>query len=119
MTAHDEADGRGRDQEAAVDDQTKIVEGDGARVDKVWRHCDDNGTRGRTVTLKVKFADFEIITRSMSGFAAVLSRSELERLSLALLENEMPLPKSVRLLGLSLSSLQSDEQEEPQLGLPI
>jgi nucleotidyltransferase/DNA polymerase involved in DNA repair len=28
-------------------------------IDKVWRHCEDKGTRGRTVTLKVKFADFE------------------------------------------------------------
>jgi DNA polymerase-4 len=33
-------------------------------IDKVWRHCEDKGTRGRTVTLKVKFADFELITRS-------------------------------------------------------
>jgi DNA polymerase IV len=31
----------------------------------------------------------------------------------------MPLPKPVRLLGVSLSSLQGDEQDEPQLGLPI
>jgi len=31
----------------------------------------------------------------------------------------MPLAKPVRLLGISLSSLQGDEQEEPQLGLPI
>jgi DNA polymerase-4 len=31
-------------------------------IDKVWRHCEDKGSRGRTVTLKVKFNDFEIIT---------------------------------------------------------
>jgi DNA polymerase IV len=37
-------------------------------VDKVWRHCDDKGSRGRTVTLKVKFNDFEIVTRSRSRF---------------------------------------------------
>ena len=41
------------------------------------------------------------------------------RSGFALLENEMPLPKSMRLLGVSLSSLQSEEQEESQLGLPI
>jgi DNA polymerase-4 len=23
-------------------------------IDKVWRHCEDKGTRGRTVTLKVR-----------------------------------------------------------------
>jgi DNA polymerase-4 len=77
------------------------------------------GARGRTVTLKVKFNDFEIITRSRSVPVAVSSRSDLERLSVALLQNEMPLPKPVRLLGVSLSSLQGDDQAEPQLGLPI
>ena len=88
-------------------------------IDKVWRHCEDKSTRGRTVTLKVKFADFEIITRSRSVPAAVSSRSEFERISMALLENEMPLPKPVRLLGVSLSSLQGDDDDEPQLDLPI
>jgi hypothetical protein len=33
-------------------------------IDKVWRHCEDKGARGRTVTLKVKFADFELISRT-------------------------------------------------------
>ena len=82
-------------------------------------HCEDKGSRGRTVTLKVKFNDFEVITRSRSVSAAVSSRSDLERLSIALLQNEMPVPRPVRLLGISLSSLQGDEQEEPQLGLSI
>jgi DNA polymerase IV len=67
----------------------------------------------------VKFNDFEIITRSRSVPVAVSSRSELERVSVALLANEMPLPKPVRLLGVSLSSLQGNEDEEPQLDLPI
>ena len=88
-------------------------------INKVWRHCEDKGTWGRTVTLKVKFNDFGIITRSRSVPVAVSSRSDLERLSIALLQNEMPLPRPVRLLGVSLSSLQADEQDEPQLGLPI
>jgi DNA polymerase IV len=50
---------------------------------------------------------------------AVSSRGDLESLSVSLLRNEMPVPKPVRLLGVSLSSLQGDDQEEPQLGLPI
>jgi nucleotidyltransferase/DNA polymerase involved in DNA repair len=33
-------------------------------IAKVSRHCEANGTRGRTVTLKVKYADFQQITRS-------------------------------------------------------
>ena len=88
-------------------------------IDKVWRHCEEKGSRGRTVKLKVKFNDFEIITRSRSVPVAVSSRGDLERLSVALLQSEVPFPKPVRLLGISLSSLQGDDQEEPRLGFPI
>ena len=88
-------------------------------IDKVWRHCEGAGNRGRTVTLKVKFNDFEIITRSRSVPVAVSSRSDLERLSVALLQNEMPVPKPVRLLGVSLSALQHVDDAEPQLALPM
>src|SRR4051794_39325415 len=47
-------------------------------IDKVWRHCEATCNKGRTVTLKVKFADFEIITRSRSVANAVASREDLE-----------------------------------------
>jgi DNA polymerase IV len=88
-------------------------------IDKVWRHCEDKGSRGRTVTLKAKFSDFEIITRRRSVPVAVSSRSDLERLAVALLQNEIPFPKPIRLLGVSLSSLQGEDEQEPQLGFPI
>ncbi|MFB9264431.1 DNA polymerase IV [Bradyrhizobium erythrophlei] len=88
-------------------------------VDKVWRHCETIGNRGRTVTLKIKFADFEIITRSRSVSSQVAHRDDLERLATGLLEAEMPLPKQVRLLGVSLSSLQGMNDTEPQLDFGI
>ena len=88
-------------------------------IDKVWRHCEDKGARGRTVTLKVKFNDFEMITRTRSVLAAVSSHAELERIALSLLKNEMPIPKPVRLLGVSLSALQHADDAEPQLALPM
>jgi DNA polymerase IV len=84
-------------------------------IDKVWQHCESAGTRGRTVTLKVKFADFESITRSRSVPSAVASRDDLAHLTIGLLEDNMPLPKAVRLLGVSLSSLQGQDETEPQL----
>lgn len=87
-------------------------------VDKVWGHCESNGSRGRTVTLKVKFADFEIMTRSRSVAAAVSSRADLALLAIELLKAEMPLSKPVRLLGVSLSSLQAADAG-PQFELRI
>jgi DNA polymerase-4 len=81
-------------------------------VDKVWRHCENTGNRGRTVTLKVRFADFEIMSRSRSVPNSVGSRDDLQQLAIGLLEAAMPLPKAVRLLGVSLSSLQSSNDDE-------
>ena len=89
-------------------------------IDKVWRHCENTGNRGRTVTLKIKFADFEIMSRSQSLPGTVTDRAELERVSVSLLEKLMPLPKAVRLLGISLSALQADAvRDEPQMLLSL
>ena len=87
-------------------------------IDKVWRHCESTGNR---VKLKIKFFDFEIITRSWSVPTVVSSRDDLESLAVALLQADMPFPKSVRLLGVSMSSLQTqgDDEAVPQLDLPI
>jgi DNA polymerase-4 len=71
------------------------------------------------VTLKVKFFDFEIITRSRSVASAVSSRGDLERLAVGLLQTEIPLSKPVRLLGVSLSSLQGERDTDPQLDFMI
>jgi len=88
-------------------------------IDKVWGHCERTGNRGRTVTLKIKFADFEIASRSRTMSAPVLNRVALASRAVGLLEAAMPLPKPVRLLGISLSSLQSADKDEPQFGLSI
>jgi DNA polymerase-4 len=88
-------------------------------IDKVWRHCEGTGNRGRTVTLKVKSADFEIITRSRSVSLPIVERSDLARLAIGLLENATPLPKAVRLSGVSLSSLQGEDDTEAQLDFRI
>jgi DNA polymerase IV len=85
----------------------------------LWRHCESTGSRGRTVTFKVKSSNFEIITRSRSGTLAIANRDDLARLSLGLLEGAWPLPKAVRLLGVSLSSLRGEQDAEPQLDLSI
>ncbi|MBV8508363.1 MAG: DNA polymerase IV [Alphaproteobacteria bacterium] len=88
-------------------------------VDKVWEHCESSCLRGRTVTLKVKFANFQQITRSRTGQIQIRTRSELEQLGNALLEPVFPVTRGVRLLGISLSSLAAEEAErEPEFSLP-
>src|SRR5437870_7871078 len=79
--------------------------------DKVWGYCERSGIRGRTVTLKVKFANFRQVTRSRTGQMQIGTRDELEHLGDALLEPLFPVAKGIRLLGISLSSLAADEAD--------
>jgi DNA polymerase-4 len=89
-------------------------------VDKVWGYCEGSGLRGRTVTLKVKFANFQQITRSRTGQMQIGTRSELEQLGNALLEPLFPVAKGVRLLGVSLSALVVEEAErQPEFSVPL
>ncbi len=75
-------------------------------------------TAGRTVTVKVKYADFRQITRSRSGVHPVASREELERISLELLRPCFTPPRGIRLLGVTLSNLTAgDPKMWPQLAL--
>lgn len=87
---------------------------------KVWRYCEERGFSGRTVTLKVKYADFQIITRSRTVHAPIRSEDELRELADGLLEATFPAPKGIRLLGVTLSSLLSGSDEgKPQLSLSL
>jgi DNA polymerase-4 len=88
-------------------------------VDKVWSYCEGSGIRGRTVTLKVKFANFRIITRSRTCQIPVRTRSELGQLGDALLEPLFPVVRGIRLLGISMSSLGAEEAEQPEFSLPV
>ena len=90
-------------------------------VDKVWRYLEDNGVRGRTVTVKIKYADFKQITRSRSNAAAVIgSPEELREICRAILEKEFPVDKGVRLLGVTISSLIACQQRHiAQLALDL
>jgi DNA polymerase IV len=83
-------------------------------IDKVWRHCDDKGSRGRTVTLKVKFSDFEQITRSRTLVGTIGSRDELASASTELLKAIFPTEKAVRLLGVSISGFSEGEIDRPE-----
>ena len=71
----------------------------------VWRRISEKEISGRTVTLKVKFRDFQILTRARSLDRAVASREEFLDIGCALLKTLLPVAKGIRLLGLTLSNL--------------
>lgn len=79
-------------------------------VAKVWRYCESHDIGAKTVTVKIRFADFQIITRSRTHPAGFHDDNAILAAAQALLEGEHPFPKKVRLLGVTLSSL---GQKEP------
>ncbi|WP_199798658.1 DNA polymerase IV [Erythrobacter sp. HKB08] len=81
-------------------------------VDIVWERIERAEAKGRTVTLKMKYTDFQIVTRARSLSHNVADKAEFAAIGHALLEELLPLPLPIRLMGLTLSNLDRGEQEE-------
>ncbi len=62
------------------------------------------GYSGHTLTLKVKFTDFRIVTRSITSETDICCDEEIYALSVKLL-HEVDLKKGIRLLGVTVSNL--------------
>ena len=84
-----------------------LIDGLAGPVNDLWHDCERNRYTGRTLTLKVKYADFQLITRSRSFGSPISNHAQLTQLTHDILQALMPLPKGVRLLGVSLSNLES------------
>jgi DNA polymerase-4 len=78
-----------------------------------WDRIERSGTKGRTITLKLKHTDFTGLTRARSLPQAVSSKAELASAAHELLEELLPLPQPVRLMGLTLSAIDGDEEDAP------
>ncbi|MEO0690322.1 MAG: DNA polymerase IV [Pseudomonadota bacterium] len=86
-------------------------------IDIVWERIvsagsDGEPTRGRTVTLKMKYTDFQTVTRAKSMTHWVQDKDEFAEIGRALLEETLPLPMPIRLMGLTLSNLDNGEADE-------
>ena len=84
-------------------------------IAKVWAYCEGSTIRGRTVTLKAKYADFQQVTRSRTAEAPLASQAAIEAIVYALLESLFPVSKGIRLLGVTLSSLGEESRNGQQL----
>lgn len=81
-------------------------------VDIVWERIERAEARGRTVTLKMKYTDFTLVSRARSLPHWVQSKAEFGAIGHALLDDMLPLPKPIRLMGLTLSNLDQGEDTE-------
>jgi len=83
-------------------------------ADRAWKRIEKAGVRGRTLTLKVKFYNFDTINRGRTFRDPIESKQQFRTEIRALFEKEMPLPYPVRLLGATLSNFLGEEEKPVQ-----
>ena len=79
-------------------------------AEMVYQRLERHQTGGRTITLKVKFANYQQITRSRTVSSEIREVATIVALAQALFEAVNLEGRNVRLLGISLSNLGSEEQ---------
>ena len=70
--------------------------------------------QGKTVTLKLKFNDFEVINRSKTFAHFISEPDEIKQISNDLALKELPAKKGIRLIGVTISNLENTGNESPK-----
>lgn len=91
----------------------------GAIAAKVSERIIAQQRRGHTLTLKIKYADYQQITRSRTRSYPVAPGAELLQLGLEMLRSHRDMNRPVRLLGLAVSNLEPTDAEYVQLCLNL
>lgn len=98
-------------------DPDEIEAGIAAMADDVWAWCEKTGARARTVTVKIKWADFQQSTRSRSVSTVIGSQEALREISLCLVQSVYPPRTGVRLVGVTVSNFSTSPADDRQLEL--
>jgi DNA polymerase IV len=77
-------------------------------INEVWKRVERSKLYGRTVSIKIKFDNFESITRSKSSIHAIHDFILFEKMVFELLESAFPFSNGIRLLGATISNLESE-----------
>jgi DNA polymerase-4 len=96
----------------------EIEAGIEALADDVWAWCEKMKAFGRTVTVKVKFGDFQQVTRSRSFPSTIARHDLLRRASVELVRTLLPTAKGIRLLGVTVSNFDRAPADTDD-GLPL
>lgn len=67
---------------------------------------------GKTLTIKIKYEDFESITRSKTYESGYLNKAQIDQTVDFLIDNLVPFPKGIRLLGIGLSNFLEENQDK-------
>ncbi|WP_049038916.1 DNA polymerase IV [Elizabethkingia anophelis] len=87
-------------------------------TDELSRRLERSGIKGKTLTLKIKYKDFTLFTRSKTESQYLENKFSLSALAKQLWQSR-PFDKPIRLLGLSLSNLNTEEKKQVSVQLKI
>ena len=82
-----------------------------ARAGDCARYLEKHGIYARTVTLKLRYSNFQTVTRSHTHRPATRSLEEIAARAAALLEKTEAGQRPVRLIGVSVHGLENESQE--------
>ena len=85
---------------------------------QVWDWVERTRVSGKTVVVKVRYADFRIVTRSKTLGAVVASHADLIAVAERLVGTLFPLRSGIRLVGVTLASLE-EMAKAGQIGLLV
>ena len=80
--------------------------------ERVFQYMQKSDNFGRTITVKIKSADFKISTRSKTFQKEVRRLEDMVNTVHTLLDNNQDQISKVRLLGVSVSNLEKEQKEE-------
>jgi len=83
-------------------------------AERVFARLERGEKFGKTVTLKIKYADFSQITRSKTGLISLSKLHEIQDYAYELLEKVDMQDKRVRLLGVTVSNFQGEQHDTPE-----
>ena len=102
-----------------IRDRKPLLEFLGECARRVFTELGEEGKRGRTVTLKIKYADFQLVTRRQTFEGFLNSPDEVFRAACDLLERTEAGQRPVRLAGIALSNFTPARQKAELAVAPL
>jgi DNA polymerase IV len=87
-------------------------------AETVCKRLDKHNLKGKTITVKIKYSDFKIITRSRSFAESLSDHHSIIAVAKELLENTEPEGAKIRLLGITVSNFPSQLTKRNSNGPP-
>jgi DNA polymerase-4 len=81
-------------------------------TDMLWHDLLRTGVKGKTLTIKIKYADFQQITRSKTFSREVESDEQIFSTAKEVLNSVFVQGNRIRLLGITLSNLTQPDQDD-------